>query len=74
VTWSQAIGYSFGDWYVWALLSIPVVCAPRVERDASAEVLALLAGVDTKTADLIRRNLLAQIAYDELPPATFSSV
>jgi hypothetical protein len=34
----------------------------------SAEVLALLAGVDAKTADLIRRSLLAQIEYDELPP------
>jgi uncharacterized protein YyaL (SSP411 family) len=34
----------------------------------SAEVLALLAGVDAKTADLIRRNLMNQIEYDELPP------
>jgi hypothetical protein len=34
----------------------------------SAEVLALLAGVEAKTADLIRRNLMHQIEYDELPP------
>lgn len=25
ITWTQAISYSLGDWYVWALLSIPVV-------------------------------------------------
>jgi len=29
VTWSQAIGYSLGDWYVWALLSIPVLWLAR---------------------------------------------
>lgn len=25
VTWGQAIGYSLGDWYVWAILSVPVL-------------------------------------------------
>jgi len=29
VTWGQAIGYSLGDWYVWAFLSIPVVWLAR---------------------------------------------
>jgi two-component system LytT family sensor kinase len=29
VTWEQAIGYSLGDWYVWAVLSIPVVWLAR---------------------------------------------
>ncbi|HEX2861846.1 MAG TPA: histidine kinase [Lacunisphaera sp.] len=29
VTWGQAIGYSLGDWYVWALLSIPVLWLAR---------------------------------------------
>jgi len=42
--------------------------APASGDTPSAEVLALLAGVDAKTADLIRRNLLSQIEYDELPP------
>ncbi|HWA25749.1 MAG TPA: hypothetical protein VG734_08820, partial [Lacunisphaera sp.] len=45
--------------------------AARVPAPAdalSAEVLALLAAVDAKTADLIRRNLMNQIEYDELPP------
>jgi hypothetical protein len=41
---------------------------PASSDTPSAEVLALLAGVDAKTADLIRRNLMNQIEYDELPP------
>jgi hypothetical protein len=44
------------------------VRAPASGDTPSAEVLALLAGVDEKTADLIRRNLLAAIEYDDLPP------
>ena len=42
--------------------------APASGDTPSAEVLALLAGVDEKTAGLIHRNLLSQIEYDELPP------
>lgn len=51
--------------------SLPPGIAIRVPTNGdtpSAEVLALLAGVDAKTADLIRRNLMMQIEYDELPP------
>jgi two-component system, LytTR family, sensor kinase len=29
VTWGQAISYSLGDWYVWALLSFPVLWLAR---------------------------------------------
>lgn len=29
VTWGQAIGYSLGDWYVWAVLSVPVLMLSR---------------------------------------------
>ncbi|MEN9401872.1 MAG: Sensor histidine kinase YehU [Verrucomicrobiota bacterium] len=29
VTWGQAIGYSLGDWYVWAVLSVPVLMLAR---------------------------------------------
>lgn len=25
VTWAQAVTYSLGDWYVWAVLSVPIV-------------------------------------------------
>jgi two-component system LytT family sensor kinase len=30
VTWSQAVSYSLGDWYVFALLSIPVMLLARL--------------------------------------------
>jgi signal transduction histidine kinase len=29
VTWTQAITYSLGDWYVWAVLSIPILMLAR---------------------------------------------
>lgn len=29
VTWGQAISYSLGDWYVWAVLSIPILLLAR---------------------------------------------
>jgi hypothetical protein len=51
--------------------TLPTGIASRVPASGdtpSAEVLALLAGVDAKTADLIRRNLMNQIEYDEMPP------
>ncbi len=41
---------------------------PASGETPSAEVLALLAGVDAKTADLIRRGLFSAIEYDDLPP------
>ncbi len=44
------------------------VRVPTLSETPSAEVLALLAGVDSRTADLIRRNLMHQIEYDEQPP------
>ncbi len=50
---------------------LPVGIALRVPTSGdtpSAEVLALLAGVDAKTATLIRRGLLSAIEYDEQPP------
>jgi len=41
---------------------------PTLGETPSAEVLALLAGADPETADLICRGLLSGIEYDELPP------
>jgi two-component system LytT family sensor kinase len=29
VTWMQAISYSLGDWYVWAILSVPILLLAR---------------------------------------------
>jgi uncharacterized protein YyaL (SSP411 family) len=57
--------------YMAASTELPPGIATRVPASGdspSAEVLALLAGVGVKTADLIRRNLMNQIEYDELPP------
>lgn len=57
--------------YMATPAQLPPGIAARVPASGetpSAEVLALLAGVDAKTADLIRRNLMHQIEYDELPP------
>ena len=57
--------------YMASLTELPMGIAARAPASGdtpSAEVLALLAGVDEKTAALIRRNLLSQIEYDELPP------
>lgn len=57
--------------YMASPAELPAGIAGRVPASGdtpSAEVLALLAGVDQKTAGLIRHNLLNQIEYDELPP------
>lgn len=29
VTWGQALSYSLGDWYVWAVLSVPILLLAR---------------------------------------------
>jgi signal transduction histidine kinase len=29
VTWGQAVGWSLGDWYVWAVISLPIVQLAR---------------------------------------------
>ena len=50
VTWGQAIGYSLGDWYVWAVLSLPILWlgrrfppeGPRVGRTAAIHLAAAL--------------------------------
>jgi len=57
--------------YMASPAQLPTGIAVRVPASGdtpSAEVLALLAGVDEKTVGLIRRNLLNQIEYDDLPP------
>ncbi len=37
VSWGQAVGWSLGDWYVWALLSLPIMeLARRYRFDAPA--------------------------------------
>jgi two-component system, LytTR family, sensor kinase len=51
VTWTQAISYSLADWYVWALVSIPILALARrfppergsVAKSAVAHLLGALA-------------------------------
>lgn len=71
----EEAGRRFFDPTTGAYMSTPAQLPPGITSRVpasgdtpSAEVLALLAGVDAKTADLIRRNLMNQIEYDELPP------
>jgi hypothetical protein len=57
--------------YQASATQLPAGIAARVPISGdtpSAEVLALLAGVDAKTADLVRRSLLSAIEYDDQPP------
>jgi len=57
--------------YQSAPVQLPLGIAVRVPalgETPSAEVLALLAGVDAKTATRIRQALLGNIEYDEQPP------
>jgi len=56
--------------FMQAPVKLPIGIALRVPSPGdtpSTEVLALMAGVDAKTAALIRRGLLAAIEYDEQP-------
>lgn len=42
VSWKQAVGYALGDWYVFALLSIPVVwMAGRFQFESGKRLLSL---------------------------------
>ncbi|HYC70282.1 MAG TPA: histidine kinase [Opitutaceae bacterium] len=51
VSWSQAVGHALADWYVWALLSVPILWlvrrfppeGPRVARTAAVHLAAALA-------------------------------
>ncbi len=44
VTWTQAVSFALGDWYVFALLSIPVIrMARRFRFEAGSGVLSLVA-------------------------------
>ncbi len=44
VSWKQAVGYALGDWYVFALLSVPVVwAAHRFQFEAGRRLASLAA-------------------------------
>ena len=80
ITWVEAITYSLGDWYVWALLSMPIVWfARRFPPEAGAAWrtagIHLAAALVFSLAWVVLRALVGQAhswVLDE--PVTFSEV
>jgi signal transduction histidine kinase len=80
ISWTQAISYSLGDWYVWALLSIPVVrFARRFPPEAGVSwrvgFIHLGAALVCSLAFVLLRALVGQVhgwVIDE--PVTFGEV
>ena len=57
--------------YMASAAELPLGITARVPASGttpSAEVFALLAGANPKTAEVLRRGLVSSIEYDELPP------
>ena len=66
VTWNQAITYSLGDWYVWALLSVPVLrfarrFPPETDQPWRTAGLHLLAALLTSLTYVVLRSLVGQV-------------
>jgi signal transduction histidine kinase len=80
VTWAQAIGYSLGDWYVWAVLSVPVLMLARRFPPESGQPwrtagIHLLAAVACSLVYVVLRSFVGQaqsLIIDE--PVTFAEV
>ncbi len=78
VSWSQAVGWSLGDWYVWALLALPIFqLARRFRFDARRWVrnvgIHLVASAVFSLAYILLRAVLGQ-AQSRLSgvPVTFT--
>jgi two-component system, LytTR family, sensor kinase len=80
VSWGQAISYSLGDWYVWALLSVPILWfARRFPPEGGAPWRAagihLVAALVSSLIYVVLRTLVGQVhsaLLDE--PVTFGEV
>ncbi len=80
ITWTQAITYSLGDWYVWAILSLPVIrFARRYPPEAGVSwrvgFIHLGAALVFSLAYIVLRSLVGQVhgwLIDE--PVTFIEV
>lgn len=80
VTWTQAISYSLGDWYVWAVLSIPVIWLarrfpPEHGQTWRTAAIHLAAGLACSFVYVLLRTLVGQahsLLIDE--PVTFAEV
>ncbi len=80
VTWGQAITYSLGDWYIWAVLSVPILVLARRFPPESGHPwrtsgIHLAAALGFSLAYVVLRALLGQLhsaLIDE--PVTFGEV
>ena len=80
VTWGQAIGYSLGDWYVYALLSWPALLLARRFPPDGAQVwrtagIHLLAALTFSLAYVALRSLVG-LAHSRLvdEPVTYAEI
>jgi two-component system LytT family sensor kinase len=80
VTWAQAIGYSLGDWYVWALLSLPVLWLARRYPPEGAQPwrtagIHLVAALACSLVYVLLRSLVG-VAHSRVldEPVTFAEV
>lgn len=65
IGWGEAITYSLADWYVWALLSVPILrfarrFPPEGDRAWRTASLHLLAALATSLLYVVLRSLLGQ--------------
>jgi two-component system, LytTR family, sensor kinase len=66
VTWSQAITYSLGDWYVWAILSVPVLrfarrFPPEGDQPWRTAAIHLGAALVTSLVYVVLRSVVGQV-------------
>ncbi|MFO1451788.1 MAG: sensor histidine kinase [Opitutaceae bacterium] len=80
VSWDQAIGYSLGDWYVWAVLSAPILWLarrfpPESPRRVRTAALHLGAALLCSWLYVVLRSLVGVLHAQMLDePVTFSEV
>lgn len=80
VTWTQAITYSLADWYVWAILSLPILALarrfpPDVAQPWRIASIHLFAALVTSFVYVVLRSAVGQVQSLIVgEPVTFSEV
>jgi len=79
VSWGQAVGYALGDWYVFALLSVPVIQLARRFRFeagswARSLTVHLIGGVTFSLAYMVMRAWIGQWQSGAPFPEVFKSL
>ncbi|HEX2101727.1 MAG TPA: histidine kinase [Candidatus Synoicihabitans sp.] len=80
VSWSQATSYALADWYVWAVLSVPILMLarrvpPEAGRPWRASAIHLVAALACSLVYVVLRSWVGQIhswLIDE--PVTFAEI